>query len=107
MIEARLPKLGIQRQTVMLSIVMAIMAVSACMADPVSDFYQGKNISMIIGSGPGGVFDPGARLIARHLERFIPGRPNIIPRNMPGASSVRAASYVYNVAPRDGLTLGS
>jgi tripartite-type tricarboxylate transporter receptor subunit TctC len=76
-------------------------------ADPVADFYRGKTINFIIGSGEGGAYDLGGRLMARYLARYIPGNPTLVPQNMPGASSVRAASYIYSVAPRDGTTLGT
>ncbi len=75
-------------------------------ADAVSDFYKGKTLSLIIGSGPGGGYDFSGRLVAQHLGRFIPGNPTIVPRNVPGASSLVAAQNVYNVAARDGTTLG-
>lgn len=74
-------------------------------ADPVEDFYKGKSISMIIGLGAGGGYDLSSRLIAHHLGNFIPGRPTFVPRNMPGAGSIAAAEFVYNVAPRDGTVL--
>lgn len=76
-------------------------------AEQLADFYRGKNINFIIGSGQAGVYDQGARLMARYLPRFIPGHPALVPQNMPGASSVRAASFIYNLAPRDGLTIGT
>jgi tripartite-type tricarboxylate transporter receptor subunit TctC len=76
-------------------------------ADAVADFYRGKNISFAIGSGQAGIYDQGARLMARHLSRLIPGNPILVPQNMPGASSVRAASFIYSVAPRDGSTFGT
>jgi len=75
-------------------------------ADPVADFYRGKSITFIIGSGEAGLYDLGGRLVARYLSRFIPGNPALVPQNMPGASSVRAASYIYSVAPRDGTAFG-
>jgi tripartite-type tricarboxylate transporter receptor subunit TctC len=87
-------------------------AVCACFgaaparSDSVADFYRGKSISLIIGFGEGGGYDLSARLVAHYLPRFIPGSPQIVPRNMPGASSVRAVEYFYNVAPRDGTALG-
>jgi tripartite-type tricarboxylate transporter receptor subunit TctC len=74
-------------------------------ADPVADFYKGKSISFIIGTGEGGGYDLSSRLVAQHLGDFIPGHPRIIPRNMPGAGSIEAAEYSYSVAPRDGTTL--
>jgi tripartite-type tricarboxylate transporter receptor subunit TctC len=78
----------------------------AAAADNVADFYRGKTISLIIGFGEGGGYDLSARLVAQYLLRTIPGNPTIVPRNMPGASSVRAVEYFHNVAPRDGTSLG-
>jgi tripartite-type tricarboxylate transporter receptor subunit TctC len=75
--------------------------------DPIAEFYHGKTLTFIIGSGEGGLYDLGGRLMARYLARFIPGRPTLVPQNMPGASSVRAASYLYSVAPRDGTAFGT
>src|SRR5271165_4643056 len=74
-------------------------------AEPVEDFYKGKTISLVIGSGEGGGYDISGRLIAEFLPRFIPGRPIVIPRNMPGASGARAAEYIYNAAPPDGTVI--
>lgn len=73
--------------------------------EEVQRFYRGKNVSLIIASGEGGGYDIAARLVAEHLPRHIPGRPTIVPQNMPGASGVRAADYLFNVAPRDGSVL--
>jgi tripartite-type tricarboxylate transporter receptor subunit TctC len=68
--------------------------------------YKGRTLSMIIGFDVGGSLDVYARLAARHLGRFIPGRPTIVPQNMPGGSGLTAANYLYRVAPRDGSVLG-
>jgi tripartite-type tricarboxylate transporter receptor subunit TctC len=76
-------------------------------ADAVSDFYKGKQIKLVIGYPAGSGYDVHARLLARHMARHIPGEPAIIPQNMLGAGSVRAANYVYNVAAKDGLTMGA
>ena len=78
---------------------------SMALADPVADFYRDKSIDLSIGFGPGGGFDLYARLLARHLGNFIPGRPTVIPRNMPGGGGLVAANYLFNVAPRDGRSL--
>lgn len=75
--------------------------------ESVEEFYSGKTIDMIIGYSPGGGYDQYARLVARHLGNYIPGNPEIIPRNMPGASSRLAAGFIYNVAPQDGTILGT
>ena len=69
-------------------------------------FYKGKTIRIIVGFTPGGFYDRWARLLARYMPRYIPGNPEMIVQNMPGASSVIAANYVYNVAKPDGLTVG-
>lgn len=67
-----------------------------------TNFYKGKSITMLIGSGAGGGYDLYSRVLARHMGNHIPGNPNIIPKNMPGAASIKATNYLYNIAPRDG-----
>jgi len=69
-------------------------------------FFKGKTIRMVVGFTPGGFYDRWARTVARHLGKHIPGNPEIIVQNMPGAGSVVAANYVYGVAKPDGLTVG-
>jgi len=76
-------------------------------AQPVGDFYKGRQITLIIGGGPGDGYDTHARLLARHISRHIPGEPGIVPQNMPGAGSLTAVNHVYNVAPKDGTALGT
>jgi tripartite-type tricarboxylate transporter receptor subunit TctC len=63
--------------------------------------FRGETISIQIGYGPGGGYDTYGRVLARHLGRFVPGNPNVVPKNMPGAGSLRAANYVYNLTARD------
>src|SRR5215203_1522437 len=70
------------------------------------EFFRGKQISLIIGYNPGGTYDLYSRLAASILPRYIPGSPTIIPKNMPGVASVKAANYLYGQAPKDGLTIG-
>jgi tripartite-type tricarboxylate transporter receptor subunit TctC len=65
-----------------------------------------KSMQMIIGFGPGGGYDLWGRTVARHIGRHLPGSPHVVPQNMPGAGSYVAASYLYNVAPKDGSVLG-
>ena len=69
------------------------------------DFYAGKTLTIIVGYAPGGGVDSGARLVARHIAGFIPGRPAIIVQNMPGAAGLVAANHIYAIAAHDGLTL--
>ncbi len=66
--------------------------------------YAGQTLRLIVGTSPGGGYDTYARAIARHMPRHLPGKPNIIVQNMPGAGSLIAANYLYNVAKPDGLT---
>jgi tripartite-type tricarboxylate transporter receptor subunit TctC len=69
------------------------------------DFAR-KTITIYIGNTAGGTYDLMGRLVARHLGRFLPGNPTVIAENMPGAGSLRAANYIYNVAPKNGTALG-
>ena len=70
-------------------------------------FYAGKTITIIAGTKAGDVYDTYARLFAEHLPKYIPGNPNIIVQNMPGAGSMIAANHLYSVAAPDGLTIGA
>jgi len=70
-------------------------------------FYQGKTVSIIVGTKAGDAFDLYARLLAQHMPKYIPGSPNIIVQNMTGAASLIAANHVYNVVKPDGLTIGA
>src|SRR6266704_1413196 len=76
-------------------------------AQSVEDFYRGKTINLIIGYSVGGGYDLYGRLVSRHIGKHIPGRPAIVPQNMTGAGSLRAAQYIYLVAPKDGTTFGT
>lgn len=76
-------------------------------ADGVADFYRGKNVDMFIGYSAGGGYDIYGRLVARHLGRFLPGNPTLVPRNMEGAGSMRLTNWLYSAAPRDGLAIGT
>src|SRR5262245_6385284 len=71
-----------------------------------ADFYEGKTVSIIVGFPPGGGVDACARLLQRHLPRFIPGNPTIVVQHMPGASGLMAANHLYAKAERSGLVLG-
>jgi len=87
-------------------LVAAVFAAPRAHADAAAaDFYRGKQVNLIVGFGPGGGYDIYARLLARHFGRFIPGNPTIVVQNMPGAGSLRAINYLYNVAPKDGTAI--
>jgi tripartite-type tricarboxylate transporter receptor subunit TctC len=65
-------------------------------------FYQGKTLTIVVGTDVGGGFDVYGRAVARHIHKHLPGHPNVIVQNMPGAGSMKAAEYLYGIAPRDG-----
>ena len=73
----------------------------------VEDFFKGRNVSIVIGYSVGGGYDTYGRLLSRYLGDHIPGRPNVLAQNMPGAGSIKAANYIYGVAPKDGTAIGT
>ena len=76
-------------------------------ADDVAEFYKGKRITMIVGSSAGDGTDIYGRLIARHMSRLLPGAPQAVATNVPGANGLVAANQLYNLAPRDGTTIAT
>jgi tripartite-type tricarboxylate transporter receptor subunit TctC len=76
-------------------------------AQSVADFYKGKTLELYVGYGPGGGYDQYGRLLARHIGKYIPGKPDVIVRNMPGAGSAKLAAYMHEVASKDGLQIGA
>jgi tripartite-type tricarboxylate transporter receptor subunit TctC len=88
-------------------VALTIAATPASTQDAVADFYRGKQIDIIVGSTAGGGYDTYARLIARHMSDHMPGKPDVVVQNMPGAGSGKAAGYVYAVAPKDGTTMAA
>jgi len=83
------------------------LATAASVQDAVEQFYRGKTINITIGSGAGGGYDAYARALSRHMGKYIPGHPTIVPQNMPGAGGNKAAGYIYSVAPKDGTAIGA
>lgn len=79
---------------------------TAAMAQPAEDFYKGKQITILVGFTTGNGADSYARLISRWLSKYIPGNPTVVVQNMPGSGSLTMTNYLYNVAPKDGLTFG-
>ncbi len=71
-----------------------------------AEFYRGKQVTIVVGFTPGGTYDATARLFSRHLGKYLPGKPTVIVRNMPGAGSLVATRSLYESAPKDGTTLG-
>ena len=92
-------------------VILAGLAASAVRSDEISPdqaeaAFKGKTINFIVALAAGGGYDQYARTLARHLERHIPGKPNVVVQNMTGAAGMRATNWLYTAAPRDGLTIG-
>lgn len=82
-------------------------AVAPALAQSGADFYKGRQLTIMVGFPPGGGYDIYARVLARHISRFVPGGPTVVVQNMPGAGSLNLANHMYSVAPKDGTVLGS
>jgi tripartite-type tricarboxylate transporter receptor subunit TctC len=103
-------KRGIIMKKLLQSAVIGLACVTASagvLADAVADFYKGKDVELYIGYKPGGGYDGYARLIARHMGKHIPGNPNVVPKNMPGAGSVKLTNWLWEGAPQDGTVFGA
>jgi tripartite-type tricarboxylate transporter receptor subunit TctC len=90
----------------------AMVALLACVpalarAESVEDFYKHKTIELYVGYSVGGGYDLYARTLARHIGKYIPGNPLVVPKNMEGAGSLRLANWLYRVAPKDGTVIGT
>ncbi len=90
-----------------LAIASSLWCIAPASAQSVAEFYKGKTITVFIGYGAGGGYDLFARTIARHMPRHIPGNPNMLPMNMPGASSMVLANHLAKRAPQDGTAFGA
>src|SRR5579863_6194747 len=82
-------------------------AATPARAQGVASFYRGKQVTLVIGYGPGGGYDIYARMLGRFMGAHIPGHPTIVPQNMPGAGSRSAANWLYRVAPQDGSVIAT
>ena len=80
--------------------------VHAAFAETAEQFFEGKQLKIIVGYGPGTGNDIYTRHVAKHIGRFMPGAPSVATVNMPGAASLAMLNYLYNVAPRDGTVIG-
>ena len=75
-------------------------------AQTTEEFYRGKTIDFVIGYAPGGSNDVWGRLLSRHIGKHVPGKPSVVPKNMPGAGSFLAVNQIFNVLPKDGTIIG-
>jgi tripartite-type tricarboxylate transporter receptor subunit TctC len=93
---------------VVVATAVAITAWSAqAQTSPATEFYKGKTVTLVTSTGVGGTYDAVARLIARHMPRYIIGNPTIIVQNMPGGGNVLATNYMFNIAPKDGTAIAT
>ena len=90
-----------------LFLALSLLVFTTAIAQAQAPFYQGKTITIIVGTKAGDAYDLYPRMLAEFMPKYIPGSPNIIIQNVPGAASMIAANQVYNVAKPDGLTLGA
>ncbi len=95
-----------KRIALLLPILFAISLMTQDTVTGAEDFYKGKTIRLIVGNSTGGAMDDWGRFVALYLGKHIPGSPDVVVQNMPGAGAIIAAKYIYNVAKPDGLTLG-
>jgi tripartite-type tricarboxylate transporter receptor subunit TctC len=89
------------------ALLLALASLAPVRADSVADFYKGRTVDVYVGYSTGGGYDIYARALARHMGRFIPGNPTLVPKNMEGAGSLRLANWLANAAPRDGSAFGT
>src|SRR5258705_7172419 len=85
----------------------ALACLAPAQAEPVEDFYKGKTISVVTSTGVGGPFDLTARALAKHMPRYLPGRPAMFVKNMPGGGHVLATNFMYTQAARDGTFIAT
>lgn len=93
-----------RKSAIGVAVAVALGVVGVAWTQPAS--LAGKTVTILVGNPPGGGYDRFARLVARHVGRFLPGNPTVVVQNMPGAAGVVAANHLYNVARPDGLTIG-
>jgi tripartite-type tricarboxylate transporter receptor subunit TctC len=84
----------------------ALLVGASVQAETAGEFYARQPLRIIIGYGPGSGYDTYGRLLSRHLGRFLPGNPNVVVQNMPGAGAITATNHLYNLAAKDGSVIG-
>ena len=82
--------------------VLALTPGSLCHAQAPAEFFKGRSIDLYIGTSVGGGYDAYGRMLARHMSKYVPGNPTIVPKNMEGGGGLRLPNFLYNAAPKDG-----
>ena len=98
---------GPVRLAVLWGLAACFASASTVHADDVADFYKGKKVIMYIGSSAGGGTDVYGRIVARFMGDHLPGKPSMVPSNLPGANGLNLVNQLYNTLPRDGTALGT
>jgi tripartite-type tricarboxylate transporter receptor subunit TctC len=98
--------IGGMTRAAFIAVALALVHGGPAQAESAADFYRGKTLTVLIGSGSGGGVDQVARAVARHLGKHVPGAPVVVPKNMGGGGGVQLLNYVNTVAPKDGTTIG-
>ena len=101
------PRTGFPAGVALAAPLLALTLAAAGPASAADAYFKDKQIRLIVGSAPGGGYDAYGRLLAQYMRAHIPGNPTIVVQNMPGAGSLVAANYIYNVAPKDGTVFGA
>src|SRR3954462_14472523 len=91
---------------VLASVMLAAAAAPVAGAEPAAEFYRGKTLTVLIGSGAGGGLDQVSRAVVRHLGKHLSGHPTVVPKNLGGAGGLQALNNVHTTAPKDGTTIG-
>src|SRR5689334_8590954 len=84
----------------------ALLAAGAAHAQTPEQFYKGKTVYLYIGEAEGGDYDTWGRLVAKHIKNHLPGNPNVVPQNVPGAGGLLALNQIANTVPKDGTVFG-
>ena len=103
----RKPSVNAREVALTVFVLLAGSILAAAPAGAADAYFKDKQIRLIVGSAPGGGYDAYGRLLAQYMRAHIPGNPTIVVQNMPGAGSLVAANYLYNVAAKDGTVFGA
>ncbi len=98
---------GVRKRIVAAALVIAAASSSNAGANDAAEYYKGKTVTIVVGHQAGTGFDVYSRVLIRHFGRYIPGNPKLVVQNMPGASGINSANWLYNIAPKDGTVLGT
>lgn len=94
-------------QSSLMGVALVLAGSASSSSEPVSEFYRGRTLSLVVGYSAGGGYDLYARALSRHIGRHIPGNPNVVVQNMPGAGSRKATQFMFQAAPRDGTYIAT